>query len=296
MRRLRRRRTPAPQVDERLTAALLSATGGAGRSTTCYLLAAQFAAVSRTVVLDGAPDLASPWDSWLTRPGADSLPPSDFAGGTPSAQQVYAASGTVDAGDGADFAVIPGPRAASGNRGHHTVARAQQLLRKVTARVALVDTTTPLLNALAASDTGHADSLGWLTSPGVVPILCVPASAKGVTDALTAVNALEQQGLGAGQLHVAVVSLAASDVPRRVLAGLTLLEPRVAAVVRVPHDPWLRATSKPCAARVSSRLRDAIGDLAHQLTIEPTPLQTAEPSNSANPSTEGESNAVARSC
>jgi hypothetical protein len=288
---LTRRRAPAPQVNRSLTVALLSATGGAGRSTTCYLLAAQFAAVSRTVVLDDAPDLASPWGIWLTRPGASALPPD----GAPSAQQVYAAAGTVNAGGRADFAVIPGPRAASGDRGHRTVEQAQQLVQPVNARVALVDTTTPLLNALAASDTGHTDSLGWLTAPGVVPVLCVPASTKGVDDAMTTVNALEQQGLGAGQLHVAVIGLAASDVPRRVLAGLTLLEPRVAAIARVPHDPWLRATSKPCTARVSTRLHNAIGDLVRQLILQSTTLQSAEHTYPPHPSTEGERHAVARS-
>jgi len=294
VRRLTRRRASAPEVARPLIAALLSATGGAGRSTTCHLLAAHFAAVARTVVLDGAPDLASPWDSWLTRRGTRPLPPDD----TPSAQQVYAAAGTVSVGDGSDFAVIPGivgPRPTSGSRAHPTVEQTHQLLRTVAPRVALVDTTTPLLNALAVSDTGHADSLGWLAAADVVPVLTVPASAKGVTDALTTVNAMEQQGLGTGRLHVAVVGLPASDVPRRVLAGLALLESRVVAIARVPHDPWLRATSKPCTARVSSRLHDAIGDLVRQLTMQPTTLQRAEHIHSPHPPPEGERHAVARS-
>lgn len=294
MPRLTRRRASAPPLVTPLTAALVSATGGGGRSTTCYLLAAQFAAAARTVVLDRAPDVASPWGSWLTRRGTNSLPPDD----TPSAQQVYAAAGTVSVGEGAEFAVIPGivgPRPTSGRRTHPTVEQAHQVLRTVAPHVALVDTTTPLLNAPAASDTGHADSLGWLTAADVIPVLTVPASAKGVTDALTTVNAMEQQGLGAGRLQVAVVGLAASDVPRRVLAGLTLLESRVAAIARVPHDPWLRATSKPCTARVSSRLHNAIGDLVRQLTMQPTTLQRAEHIHSPHPPPEGERHAVAGS-
>jgi hypothetical protein len=292
--RLTRRRASAPPLVKPLTAALLSATGGGGRSPASYLLAAQFAAVARTIVLDGAPDLVSPWGSWLTRPGTSQFPPDD----PPTAQQVYAAAGTVSVGGGVDFAVIsgiPAPRSTGGSWAHPTVEHGQQLLRTVAARVALVDTTTPLLNALATRDMGHADSLGWLTAAGVVPVLTVPASAKGVTDALTTVNAMEQQGLEAGRLYVAVVGLAASDVARRVLAGLTLLESRVAAIARVPHDPWLRATSQPCTARVSSRLHNAIGDLVRQLTMQPTTLQRAKQIHSPHTPPEGERHAGARS-
>ncbi|MGH3814402.1 MAG: hypothetical protein ACRDUV_18440 [Pseudonocardiaceae bacterium] len=265
--RVRRRCRPELVLPERgLVVPLLAATGGTGRSTVCHLLAARFAAHARTCVLDTAPWLASPWPGWLTRPGTAAL----AAGVFPTAQQVFAAAGTVNTATGTEFTVLPAQQERIGDHcGWHQVDQ-MRLLRTVSARASLVDTTAPLLLALAADDVSstarprHMDVLDWLTAPGAIPVLCIPASAKGVADALTAVTALEQRGI-ASHLHVAVAGIAASDLPRRVLAGLTLLEPRVAAVVRLPHDPWLRASSRPRPTRASSRLQEAIDGLANLL-------------------------------
>jgi hypothetical protein len=256
-----------------LVVPVLAATGGAGRSTVCHLLAARFATDARTWVFDTAPGQASPWPGWWTRPGTAALPTT----GTPTAQQVFAAAGAVNTGTGAEFSVLPAqPERVGDDNGTQQIEQVDQveqvrLLRTVSARVSLVDTSTPLLAALASDDArstgcpGRNDALDWLTAPSAVPVLCLPASAKGVADALTTVTALEQHGLPASHLHVAVVGIAASDLPRRVLAGLTLLQPRVATVVRLPHDSRLRASSRPHTPPASSRLPEAIENLASLL-------------------------------
>jgi hypothetical protein len=278
MRHRRRGRQELVLPAQRLVVPVLAATGGAGRSTVCHLLASRFATLARTLVLDAAPGLASPWQGWLTRPGTAPLPP----GVTPTAQQVYAAAGTVHTGRGAEFSVLPGPQQPP-VAAHRLQVDQARLLRTVSARVSLVDTTTAVLADLAGDDisstgrTARADAVDWLIVPGAVSVLCVPASSKGVADALATVTAVEERGLAATQLHVAVVGIAASDMPRRVLAGLTLLQPRVGTVVRIPHDPRLRATSRPDASVASSRLGDAIDDLTRALSSGATRPQMATP-------------------
>jgi hypothetical protein len=126
----------------------------------------------------------------------------------------------------------------------------------------LVDTDTPLLTALTDSD-GPA---GWLCRPGATPVLCAPASTRGVEDAQSLVTLLERLGLPAHRVTVAVVAVASGRVPRRVLAGLTLLQPRVAAVLRVPHDPWIRATGGVRIDRTGRPLRRQVALLAATLT------------------------------
>jgi hypothetical protein len=132
-------------------------------------------------------------------------------------------------------------------------------------RCVVVDTDTALLTELAAG-ADPAGPAGWLCRPGAAPVLCLPASVKGVEDAQSLVTLLERLGLPAHRVTVAVMGVAAGRVPRRVLAGLTLLQPRVAATVRVPHDPWVRATGGVRIDRTGRALRRQVALLAATLT------------------------------
>ncbi|HEX5878467.1 MAG TPA: hypothetical protein VF468_09120, partial [Actinomycetota bacterium] len=109
---------------------------------------------------------------------------------------------------------------------------------------------------------------------GAVPVLCVPASPKGVADAQSVVTLLERLGLPAHHVTVAVVAVAGGRVPRRVLAGLTLLQARVAAIAHIPHDPWVRATGGIRIDRAGRPLRRAVTRLAATLTGLATSVTT----------------------
>lgn len=249
----------------RLLVPVLATGGGSGASTVVCLMASVFARQGRTLVVDAGPGLASAWPRWLTRPADRPLRLSVSAG--LSAQQVYAAAAMVSVGPGVAFSVLTDASREVRVAGAGRLEGCQRLVDVFAPRVAVIDTHTPLLDALGRRqgvDLG-ADPTGWLLATGVRPVLCAPASAAGVTALLSTVTALEEQGVPTAQLTVAVTGLAARDMPRRVQAGLTLLEPRVGAIIQIPHDPRLRATGHPSLPRCSSRLRAAVDALAAEV-------------------------------
>ena len=275
--RLRRRDTAGAFVPPtgRLTIPVLAPTGGSGRSTLSYLLAACVAEHARTLVVDTAPRLASPWKHWLTRPAADdgaaeklrTLAPGTSVGtsvgSSVSPQQAYAAAGRVATGTGGDFSVL-----------HAAGETSPAMVDLLAPRIAVVDTDLSVLSDLSVDPSppsGLTGGLGeWLGARACAPLLCAPAGAKGITDLSTAVHRLRERGVHTERFWVAVVGIAAPEMPRRVQAGLTLLQPHVAGTVRVPHEPRLHAVGTPSWARSTPRLRASVHQLLRALTTPPT--------------------------
>jgi hypothetical protein len=239
-------------VPDRILVPVLAGTGGAGRSSLAALLAQRLAAQGSTVVLDTGHPNGSPWRGWLTAP-ATVLPPGQPARlRAPDWVTVRVLTDTrprptLRPPPRLDMAAWAGH---PGLAGHACV---------------VVDTDTPLLTDLATG-TDPTSAIGWLCQPGATPVLCLPASPRGVEDAQSLVTLLERLGLPAHRTTLVVVAVAAGRVPRRVLAGLTLLEPRVAGTVRVPHDPWVRATGGVRIDRTGKALCRAVALLAATLT------------------------------
>ena len=264
---MRRRVGAAPKLpQDRLLIPVLSPTGGVGRSVLSYLLAARLAEQARTLVIDAARRLESPWATWLTRPGTGRFV---LASGEPmSAQRLYAAAGQVAVGTGGTFSVLTTPLRHDGQApGVDALVR---VVETFAPRAAVIDTDTPLLRALSTdtskrSATPPHSPLDWLSSPISTPLLCASASAKGVADALATVNALHEQGVSSEQLTVVVVGIATTALPRRVQASLALLEPNVRAIVQLPHEPRVHATGAPSLVKATLRLRAGIDTLLEQL-------------------------------
>ncbi|QKZ24950.1 hypothetical protein HUT05_25295 [Streptomyces chartreusis] len=96
-----------------------------------------------------------------------------------------------------------------------------------------------------------------------------------------AVHAVEAEGLPLKRLVVALVDQAGDRQPPVVKAALTMLAPRVAAVVPVPYDPALRAGGLREASRLRPRTLHAAAALAGAVlqsaqTAWGTPLGFAE--------------------
>jgi hypothetical protein len=265
---------------DRVLVPVLAGTGGAGRSTVAALLAQQLATTQgSTVVLDTGHPNTSPWRCWLTAP-ATALPPGEPARlRAPDEVCVRVLTDTRPRPT-----LRPPPRSDVATWAGHPGLAGH--------RAVVVDTDTPLLTALADGD-GQAGPAGWLGRPGATPVLCLPASTRGVEDAQSLVTLLERLGLPAHLATVAVVGVASDRVPRRVLAGLTLLQPRVAATVRVPHDPWIRATAGVRIDRTGRPLRRAVALLAATLTGPATSLATEPPAPDPAPSPAAPLEAVA---
>jgi hypothetical protein len=264
----------------RVLVPVLAGTGGAGRSTVAALLAQRFAAtLGSTVVLDTGHPNGSPWRNWLTAPPTV-LPPGEPA--------------RLRAPDTVTVRVLTDtrPRPALRQPARPDVAAWACHPGLAGHRAVLVDTDTPLLTALTDSD-GPAGPAGWLCRPGATPVLCAPASTRGVEDAQSLVTLLERLGLPAHRVTVAVIGVASGRVPRRVLAGLSLLEPRVAATVRVPHDPWVRATGGVRIDRAGKPLRRQVALLAATLTGLAPSLVTQAPAPGPAPSPAAPLNVVA---
>jgi len=249
----------------RLTIPVLAPTGGSGRSTLSYLLAACVAEHARTLVVDSAPPLASPWEDWVTRPAADEGAAEKLrtlgADSSVSPQQAYAAAGSVATGTGGDFSVLQAARETS-----------PTMVNLFAPRIAVVDTDVSVLRDLSIDPSPPSGLLGglgeWLGSRACAPLLCAPAGAKGITDLSLAVHRLRDR-VHTERFWVAVVGIAAPEIPRRVQAGLTLLEPYVAGTVRVPHEQRLHAVGTPSWARSTPRLRASVHQLLGALTTSP---------------------------
>ena len=261
----------APVPGRRVWVPVLSAVHAAGRSTLAALLAAELGARARTLVLDTAPRTGSPWSAWIGRPGTGSAALPDR---NPLPADVHAAvSRLPDRGDG--VAVLTDVRPLdSAPLPPKPIAVWLERSAATTHLVVLADTADALLPPLVAAAngpvSGTATGLDWLAVDRAVPVLCVPATARGLDDALAAVTLVERLDLDAGRLVVALAALAHRDLPRRVLAALTLLEARVAAVVHLGYDRRIQGGSPPAG---DARLPEAgATGVARSARLEPSLL------------------------
>ncbi len=241
-----RARKQAPlKAEARLMLPVFAACGGAGRTTVCGLLASCFAELGATVVLDTSVPLASPWRRWTAEAGGaglESLPPTQPL--TP--ERVRAAASTLGAGG-----TTPPWQVLTDRRGWNGQALSlppepaawMRLVQGGGWQVALADTAVPLADNLMTSHWAGTPSLlsGWLADPAAVALLCTGSSRDQVEATAVALAAMETSRLPLHRVVLVVSDLAASGVPRQVKAALTMLEHKVAAVLRLPYEDRLRA-------------------------------------------------------
>ncbi|WP_229929247.1 hypothetical protein [Kitasatospora xanthocidica] len=239
----------------RIVVPVLAAVGGSGRSTVAGLLAASLASSARSVVLDLAPRLASPWPGWTTEPGTGlaSVPPAAPL----SRRRVLAAAtrlpGPADDGwqvltDHREWSAPPLPLPAD-------PAAWYQLAAIGGWQAVVADTSHPMAHDLVASRSAGRSGLtaAWCGLPVSVPVVCAAATGSGMAALQTALSVAAAEGLALERTVVALVSTGDGRAPASVRAGETMLAPRVAAVVRVPYDPGIRARGLRDASRLDAR-------------------------------------------
>jgi hypothetical protein len=128
----------------------------------------------------------------------------------------------------------------------------------------IADTAYPVADELVGSRHAGREAVTarWCGLPGAVPVLCAAANAGGVQALQGAVMAALAEDLPLRRMVVALVCTASGALPAAVQAAVTMLEPRVAAVLEVPHDPQLRAHGLHDPARLRARTQRAAGELA----------------------------------
>lgn len=248
----------------RLLVPVLAAHAGAGRSTTTALLA-QAIADRRVLVLDTADRVSSCWGEWVERPGLGIAGFDEARPGGVHARlsRLTATSDRVDVlTDVRDRLSAPYP-VRNAIEWHHVAAL-------TTHPVVLADTHDELLPLLVrwSHCNGDVTASLWLSSASSRPLLCVPSTGRGIDEALETVTLLEQLGLSPHRLNCVVVEISSSTVPRWVQAGLTLLEPRVAHIVRLPHNRRLLSGERPLLAKADARTRRAYTSLARHLIAQ----------------------------
>ncbi|MBP0453937.1 hypothetical protein J5Y04_31000 [Kitasatospora sp. RG8] len=239
----------------RLVVPVLAATGGSGRSTVAGLLGAVLARAAPSVVLDLAPRLASPWPAWTAEPGTGlaSIPPDRPL----SRAQAQAAAARLPGPGGSSWQVLTDHRewSAPPLPAVDTPAAWYQLAAIGGWPAVVADTCHPMAHDLVAARTGGDQGLtaAWCALPVSVPVVCAAATGSGVAALQTALSAAAAEGLPLQRMVVALVATGDGRAPAPVRAGETMLAPRVAAVVRVPYDPDLRAHGLRNASRLGAR-------------------------------------------
>jgi hypothetical protein len=215
---------------------VVAAGGGVGRSTTADLVARQLCAAGSLILIDDAPGLVSPRRTLVREP--DGLAKETGYGGSYAVLAPDSPTSRVDA-----------------------VAAVETLGRDWTTLV--IDSYDSVLGLL------HTQR--WhrlLTEPGV-RVLLVTASATGpLHQAVTAARALRQAGVRPEDLVAAVVDISAGRTPRPALARMVLLDGEVAAIIRVPHLPHVRATGRLGDGRDGRAAERAAARLVRPLALE----------------------------
>ncbi|QKV97843.1 hypothetical protein HUT19_26895 [Streptomyces sp. NA02950] len=93
--------------------------------------------------------------------------------------------------------------------------------------------------------------------------MCAANTGSGVQALQTAVKAASAEGLPLHRVIVALTATGEGRAPASVRAAAAMLEPRVRAVVQVPHDPRIRAHGMRDASRLKPRSLEAGRQLAH---------------------------------
>lgn len=228
------------------------------------LLAAALARVTPSVVLDLAPRLASPWPAWAAEPGTGlaSIPPDRPV----SRSQAQAAAARIAGPGGSSWQVLTDHRewSAPPLPAVESPAAWYQLAAVGGWPAVVADTCHPMAHDLVAARTSGGPGLtaAWCALPVSVPVVCAAATGSGMAALQTAMSAAAAEGLPLQRMVVALVATGDGRAPAPVRAGETMLEPRVAAVVRVPYDPGLRARGLRDAARLGPGSMQAAERLA----------------------------------
>lgn len=268
----------------RLIVPVLGSVGGCGRSTVAGLLGCGFAAMGRSVVLDTGPRLSSPWPGWAEAPGGGLL---DVPPDRPlTAAQLEAAASASAAPAGHRWQILTD---------HQEWSRPPlplptdpwawyQLAAVGGWQVTMADTVVPVADEILRSRCAGRTSMTatWCSLPYAVPVLSTAATGSGVRALQASLMAASAEGLPLARTVVSVVCTAPGPLPSAVKAAVTMLEPRVSAVVTVPHDPHLRAQGLCESRRLKARtqrsgalLAQAVLSAAHAAWGNPLPAPPA---------------------
>ncbi|MEV5950342.1 hypothetical protein [Streptomyces sp. NPDC051993] len=244
---------------------VLSAVGGSGRSIVANLLACALAPAGATVVLDTTPRLSSPWPAWTSGEpsgGLAALPVDQPL----SPAQVRQAASWRPGLDGSQWQVL------TDGRDWHSPPLAlpaepaawHQLSAIGGWQAVIADTAHPMAHDVLAArcERRQGQTRGWCELPYAVPVLCAAATASGIQALQQAVMALHAEGLPLQRAVVALVATTDGRTPAVVRAGATMLGPRTAAIVHLPHDPGIRAHGLGAPSQLRPRTRQAAGQLA----------------------------------
>jgi hypothetical protein len=279
----------------RLMVPVMAATGGSGRSTVAGLLGYGLAQVGRTVVLDTASRLVSPWPSWAGEPGAGlaSIPPAKPA----SRRQILAAASQCRG---------PGGRAWQVLTDHQEWGAAPLVLPPEPAawyqlaaaggwQAVIADTTHAAAHdVVAARHAGRTSvTAAWCSLPVSVPVLCAAATGHGVRALQQLVRIAAAEGLPLQHTVVALVSLTEGRPAAAVRAAATMLQSHVSAVVTVYGDAALRSEGLAAAARLRGAPLETADRLAHAVLasahrqwgdpLPPAPVPAVLPAHQAPP-------------
>ncbi|MFC5888740.1 hypothetical protein [Kitasatospora aburaviensis] len=244
----------------RLTVPVLGATSGGGRTTVALLAAVGLARLAPTVVLDTAPVPSSPWRRWPLV-GGEGLASIPHDQPVRTSQVQSAAVAGLDGRlqvltDRRPWPEAPLPLPAA-------PAAWQSLARMGGWQVGVADTDLVLCDDLVAGRAmGSSRSAQWLLLDGAAPVLCAAASRDGLEAVAVSVAAAESERLPLQRCVLAVTGLAGGSLPRQCKAVLTMLAPRVGAVVQVPHCPDWRAHGLRDPSGLSRRFTAAADSLA----------------------------------
>lgn len=246
---------------------VLAASGGAGASTLCALLAGALAELSSGAgrgvsILDGASGQCSPWRDWIA-PGLDTA----LGGEGSEALRVLTPSATG----------YPRPvalRAAAAVRGLEGVAIiAPRQPDTVAADLDLEASAAPFLASVLDLPLPRcAASAGWLRSHAGSILLAVSGTADGIAAGVRAVHGWDAHGLPPRLVRPVVIAAAPGPVSPRARARLALLDSHTQPVHVIPFDASIarRGLAEALAGgAVGAPTRLAVRRLAHAL-ITPT--------------------------
>lgn len=256
----------APPHGVRAMVPVLAASGGAGRSTVAGLLAQVYAPTARTALIDPSPRAVSPWADWLgvgiARPEAAGITALAGAPGAGRGDGRWAGLSTASVREAVTRRPVPSGRRgdAGGDVGYDVLADTRPWTRPPVglpadprwyARVlelgdwsaGVIDVGVPIVAAhLAARQAVRASLLDvWLRRADAVPVLVTSAHGFGAAVLVRLITALEQDGISAERMVVAVVHTAGTDPPRWMHTELAQVSGRLAALVEIPYDKTIRA-------------------------------------------------------
>ncbi|MET9956014.1 hypothetical protein ABZ135_31340 [Streptomyces sp. NPDC006339] len=259
---------------------VMAATGGSGRTTVAALLAGEFAAFARTVVLDTAPRLTSPWPEYGSAPESSGL--AALAPDRPLTRSAVLAASVHRHSPGGRWQVL------TDTREWHAPplflpeppAAWYQLAAIGGWQAVIADTVHPVAHDVLAAryEQRQGQTRGWCELLYSVPLLCAAATATGVQALQQATMALHAEGLPLQRMVVVLVGLSDGRPAPAVRAAGAMLASRAAAVVHLPFDTQIRAhglreplRTQSTTRQAADRIAKAVLDTAHGTWGTPLP-------------------------